>query len=457
MSSKNKLRNKACSDYSKEKKIAQGVESFKDKPVAKTLKKIEFASKVVEISDKGCRFRSISNSSQKNKHDERLENEKSLISLASSPLNGNLIFSKNFPVDGDNSKKLISVQTSKKANKIQQDLNSIPKKGNKHNKEKSILTEGRLPLRNKCKTSHNILKFTDDGRKNSLSVDKTRQKDLDYHKSKQKPAIKPDEKPKKTGNLPNKPDDFQSPTSQKSRNSIENLTVKLPEPSKKQKLDNTGKSKALEKGKIKSNRTKPKISPKVPNLKSKKYPEDFTPKLKQVVAKKPGTKPAKFESFRENTKTEDIYEHKHSGSKSSFSCSESAEWVNLDCDQFVQGPSDLVGDFLKKMNENSAKVEKKLAEEKNISKYSGSNSSESVNLVTEDKPPTKKNYKLVPPLQLMLLKNKKISDSSRYCEQDCVVYDSKDSLFKGLNSPDSKYSASKSARQVIRHKNQQIK
>ena len=103
MSSKNTLRSKAFNDCLKEKKIVQASENFKEKLGSRNAKKIEFASKVVEISEKGCRLRSISNSSHKNKHEEKPDYEKSLISQASSPINGNLIFSKKFPVEGDNS------------------------------------------------------------------------------------------------------------------------------------------------------------------------------------------------------------------------------------------------------------------------------------------------------------------------------------------------------------------
>jgi hypothetical protein len=188
------------------------------------------------------------------------------------------------------------------------------------------------------------------------------------------------------------------------------------------------------------------LKPSLKTPKAKKMSEDI-----QNFCEK-GQKKVKFNDFSQNFRE---YEKKSEvGSDSSLSCSETAEWVNLNCDQFTGKTSDFVGEFIEKISVDNKLLKDRLRRSVEETKTqteecSGSSYSE----IALELPKLKENdikNKSVPLLKLGALKNKK-SDSSRYCEQDGIIYDSKDSIFQDMSLKDNKNPTTKSAREANKY------
>lgn len=460
MPSKTKIKidSKVNNDFPKGKKRSHYSENFEGKNLndrtLKSLKKSENSLKVVGYSQ-DIQTRSYSNSPIKDKPADPNEELKSHTLIACSPILGYPQKGKNLSLDEDNSKNQKKRELSSSKKTIIPDFSqNLPgKKLCKLAQVSQDSNEEKLAVLSKCKTSQpKNLKFSNEKRKDSLSS--TLHKDAEQLSSRLKLPIKLRKRSKKAARIAKQLDETQRPISQLPRNALVNSANKLPEPSVKQI-----KPKAPEKLKFNSNRSKPKLSAKALNSKSKKSSEENLLKEKgKVITGILKVKKTRFESYRQTSDSKEIFESKNTDSKSSTSLSESAEWVNIDCNKFVAGPSELVGEFLKKLGDNKQILNLKAnSEESKRSSYfeqpSGSSYCDSINLVSDELPiVTEKKHKHVPPLQLMFLHNKMTSDSSRYCEQDAGIFESKDSFFKSLSSAESKFSGNRSARHVIRSK-----
>ena len=457
MSAKKKLRvdSKVSNDFSKGKKRPQGFENYKGKGIneREIIGKSEISLKADESNQEIPRGRSLSKTPLNEKPAGLADDQKLCAFTACSPLLVSPERVKKISYDeyySKNPKKRQLSSSSKKITIPEQSPDLRGKKFCKFSQVSQDSNEEKLTVLSKYKISQpKNLKFSKDKRKDSLSS--TLHKDADQFSNRLKIPLEPRKKSKKNISV-KREDEVQRPISQLPRGSIGNQPNKLPEPNTKQT-----KTKPSEKIKFYSNRSKPKLSAKGLTTKSKKPSEENLLKEKVI----PGilkVKKARFETYRQNSDINEKLESKNTDSKSSLSLSESAEWVNLDCKQFVAKPSELVGEFLKKLSdEKQIEILKANSEASKKSSYfeqpSGSSYCDSVNLVSDELPVvTEKKHQNVPPLQLMLLHNKKTSDSSRYCEEDGRVFDSKDSIFKGLISGESKISGNRSARQVIRLK-----
>ena len=412
-------------------------------------KKIEFASQVIEIKEDTIKVRSLTITPIRGRPPGKALNDKVAHSKVQSPLYS-VVKVKNQSVDRDLSVKSILSSGYKKT--YSEDIGISNKyKINKDNTDKIDATNDKKQnqaLKN-VKTYKNYHRVSCERGKKSPCNERelTRETGHEVLINRLKIPQEPRKKSKPRDKKSNK-NEIKTPKSKKSldeplngakpKKLIDTFSAKSP------KVENYNRVKPADKRNAKTNRVKI-LKPSLKTPKNKKLSEDI--QLKNGLDKE---KRVKFNDFHHFFPGNSIKsESNPSSSASSLNVSDTAEWVNLNCQEFVGKMSDFVGEFIQKISCDNQLFKDRLRRSVEDTKTqteecSGSSYSEIGYEVIKVKETETKTVS-VPLLKLAALKDKK-SDSSRYCEQDGVIYDSKDSIFLDLGN---KNTGTRSARGAL--------
>lgn len=411
-------------------------------------KKIEFASQVIEIREDTIKVRSLTNTPIRGRPPSKGVNEKVSHSKVQSPLYS-VVKVKNQSVDRDLSVKSILSSGYKKTYSEDIGISNKTKFNPKENPDKTeVLNEKKQnqALKN-LKTYKNYHRVSCERGKKSPCNERELTREAGHEvlinrlKIPQEPRKKSKPREKKS-----KQNEIKTPKSKKSLDEPSNLLKPKKEAFnvKSPKVESYNRVKPLEKRTAKTNRAKI-LKPSLKTPKNKKLSEDI--QLKNGLDKE---KRVKFNDFHHFFPGNSIKsESNPTSSASSLNVSDTAEWVTLNCQEFVGKTSDFVGEFIQKISCDNQLFKDRLRRSVEDTKTqteecSGSSYSEIGYEVVKVKETETKTVS-VPLLKLAALKDKK-SDSSRYCEQDGIIYDSKDSIFLDLGN---KNTGTRSARGAL--------